>query len=154
MFFSISVLRCRVYSYCIESHCSCCKLFLDFTKIWDFSNIVLWWVFVDIQVKSASFFEGALTRKRKCSWGTWAVCCNQANANVCFPVVGMVNIPAEDEIWGAKKVQTVRDNGGVLTNEADDTAQKAEQESAKGATCQAARQLVWYFSRHENCAKW
>lgn len=38
-----------------------------------------------------------------------------------------------------KKVQTVRDNGGVLTNEADDTAQKAEQESAKGATCQAAR---------------
>ena len=38
-----------------------------------------------------------------------------------------------------KKVQTVRDNGGVLTNEADYTAQKAEQESAKGATCQAAR---------------
>ena len=38
-----------------------------------------------------------------------------------------------------KKVQTVRDNGGVLTNETDDTAQKAEQESAKGATCQAAR---------------
>ena len=50
----------------------------------------------------------------------------------------MVNIPAEDEI-GAKKVQTVRDNGGVLTNETDDTAQKAEQESAKRATCEAAR---------------
>ena len=29
-----------------------------------------------------------------------------------------------------KKVQTVRDNGGALTNETDDTAQKAEQESA------------------------
>ena len=38
-----------------------------------------------------------------------------------------------------KKVLTVRDSGGVLTNETDDTAQKAEQESAKGATCQAAR---------------
>ena len=38
-----------------------------------------------------------------------------------------------------KKVQTVRDNGGVLTNETDDTTQKAEQESAKGATCEAAR---------------
>ena len=38
-----------------------------------------------------------------------------------------------------KKVQTVRDNGGVLTNETDDTTQEAEQESAKGATCEAAR---------------
>lgn len=38
-----------------------------------------------------------------------------------------------------KKVQTGRDNGGVLTNETDDTTQKAEQESAKGATRQAAR---------------
>lgn len=38
-----------------------------------------------------------------------------------------------------KKVQTVRDNGGVLTNETDDTTQKAEQESAKEATCEAAR---------------
>ena len=34
-----------------------------------------------------------------------------------------------------KNVQTVRDNGGVLTNETDDTTQEAEQESAKGATC-------------------
>lgn len=40
-----------------------------------------------------------------------------------------------------------------LTNEADDTAQKAEQESAKVATCEAARQLVWYLSHHKNCAK-
>ena len=38
-----------------------------------------------------------------------------------------------------KKVQTVRDNGGVLTNETDDTTQEAEQESEKGATCEAAR---------------
>ena len=38
-----------------------------------------------------------------------------------------------------KNVQTVRDNGGVLTNETDDTTQEAEQESAKGATCEAAR---------------
>ena len=38
-----------------------------------------------------------------------------------------------------KKVQTVRDNGGVLANETDDTTQKAEQESAKRATCEAAR---------------
>ena len=38
-----------------------------------------------------------------------------------------------------KKVQTVRDNGGALTNETDDTTQEAEQESAKGATCEAAR---------------
>lgn len=41
-----------------------------------------------------------------------------------------------------KKVQTVRDNGGVLTNETDDTAQKAEQESAKGAT--AKQRGSWY----------
>ena len=38
-----------------------------------------------------------------------------------------------------KKIQTVRDNGGVLTTETDDTTQKAEQESAKRATCEAAR---------------
>lgn len=41
-----------------------------------------------------------------------------------------------------KKVQTVRDNGGVLTNETDDTAQKAEQESAKEQ--HAKQRGSWY----------